>query len=221
MDERTTGLILRTLPLTETSLIVQWLTRDFGRISTVAKGARRPKSPFAGKLDLFYLADLSYQPSRRSDLHTLREVSVREFFPALRRDMGALLQACYFSQLLAQTTETGTPLPALFELFASVLGALPDFPPRALTVFAFEMKLLAEQGLNPAPSAAGLTPGSREILSLLPAADWNLISRIQPAPGQTLEMDEFLRRSLATHFGRIAKCRASALPLASSGPGRE
>ena len=31
-----------------------------GRISTVAKGARRPKSPFAGKLDLFYEADFSY-----------------------------------------------------------------------------------------------------------------------------------------------------------------
>ena len=38
---RTTGLVLRTRPLTETSLIVQWLTRDFGRVATVAKGARR------------------------------------------------------------------------------------------------------------------------------------------------------------------------------------
>ena len=45
MEQRTSGLVLRTRPLTETSLIVQWLTPDFGRLSTVAKGARRSKSP--------------------------------------------------------------------------------------------------------------------------------------------------------------------------------
>ena len=41
MIQNATGLILRTRPLTETSLIVHWLTPDFGRIATVAKGARR------------------------------------------------------------------------------------------------------------------------------------------------------------------------------------
>ena len=59
MIQNATGLILRTLPLTETSLIVRWLTPEFGRISTVARGARRPQSAFHGKLDLFYEADLN------------------------------------------------------------------------------------------------------------------------------------------------------------------
>ena len=40
MDERARGLVLRVYPLTETSLIVNWLTEEFGRLSTVAKGAR-------------------------------------------------------------------------------------------------------------------------------------------------------------------------------------
>ncbi|HXA44461.1 MAG TPA: recombination protein O N-terminal domain-containing protein, partial [Candidatus Angelobacter sp.] len=57
MIKNATGIILRTRPLTETSLIVHWLTPDLGRLATVAKGARRPKSPFAGRLDLFYVAD--------------------------------------------------------------------------------------------------------------------------------------------------------------------
>jgi DNA repair protein RecO (recombination protein O) len=77
MDERAQGLVLRVYPLTETSLIVHWLTRDQGRLATVAKGARRPKSPFRGKLDLFYMADFSFGRSRRSELHTLREVSLK------------------------------------------------------------------------------------------------------------------------------------------------
>ena len=78
MDERSIGVILRVRPLTETSLIVHWLTPDLGRVATVAKGARRPKSPFRGKLDLFYEADFSFQRSRRSELHNLREVVLRE-----------------------------------------------------------------------------------------------------------------------------------------------
>ena len=65
MVETATGLVLRTRPLTETSLIVQWLTPNLGRLATVAKGGRRPKSPFRGKVDLFYLADFSFARSRR------------------------------------------------------------------------------------------------------------------------------------------------------------
>ncbi|MEI2725374.1 MAG: DNA repair protein RecO [Verrucomicrobiota bacterium] len=86
MTEAATGLILRTRALTETSLIVNWLTPNLGRISTVAKGARRPKSTFAGKLDLFYAADFTFQRSRRSNLHTLREIKLRGTHPALRHE---------------------------------------------------------------------------------------------------------------------------------------
>ncbi|MCX6892658.1 MAG: recombination protein O N-terminal domain-containing protein, partial [Verrucomicrobia bacterium] len=57
MIETATGVVLRTRRLTETSLIIHWLTPGLGRLATVAKGALRPKSPFRGKLDLFYRAD--------------------------------------------------------------------------------------------------------------------------------------------------------------------
>ena len=94
MVERAQGLILRTRPLTDTSLIIHWLTPDFGRIATVAKGARRPQSPFRGKLDLFYLAEFSFSRSRRSELHALREVVLRETRSALREE--AALPASVF-----------------------------------------------------------------------------------------------------------------------------
>ena len=133
MDEKSSGLILRTRLLTETSLIVHWLTPDLGRIATVAKGARRPKSPFRGKLDLFHVADLSFARSRRSDLHTLREVAIRETYPALRQDLQLLRQAAYGAQLLEQTTETETPLPGMFQLMLGLLTFLttpqPGRPP--------------------------------------------------------------------------------------------
>src|SRR5471032_2570476 len=106
MIESTRGIILRTRPLTETSLIVHWLTPDFGRIATVAKGARRHKSPFLGKLDLFYLADFSFRRSRSSDLHNLREVKLHETHGAIREDILKLQQAAYAANFIAQATET-------------------------------------------------------------------------------------------------------------------
>jgi recombinational DNA repair protein (RecF pathway) len=124
MIEAAAGLVLRTRPLTETSLIVHWLTPAFGRLATVAKGARRANSPFRGKLDLFYLADFSFCRSRRSELHTLREASLRETHSALREDLGLLQQACYCAALVEQATEMETPLPGVFELMIGLLGQL-------------------------------------------------------------------------------------------------
>src|SRR6266403_1912558 len=106
MIETTTGLITRTRPLTETSLIVHWLTPDLGRVATVAKGARRPKSPFVGKLDLFYAADFSFTRSRTSELHNLREVKLQGTHGAIREDISKLQQAAYAAAYVAPATET-------------------------------------------------------------------------------------------------------------------
>jgi len=211
MVERTTGLILRTRPLTETSLIVHWLTTDFGRISTVAKGARRAKSSFLGKLDLFYLADLSFHPSRRSDLHTLGEVSVSARYDCLRRDLPQLEQAAYFVQLLEQTTEADTPLPGYFDLLRGALESLIQAPARVRTVFAFELKLLSLLGLAPDEGQSKVSLGSRALLSQLGEMDWPELGRIQLSAAQREEIDHFLHRYLIYHLGRIPKGRLPAL----------
>ena len=124
MTESATGIILRRLSLTETSLIVNWLTPNFGRIASVAKGARRPKSPFSGKLDLFYEADFSFNRSRRSELHNLREVRLRQTNGALRNDIIKLHQAAYGAAFIVQTTEVETPLPGVYDLFQKFLECL-------------------------------------------------------------------------------------------------
>src|SRR5436190_11790806 len=142
MVERASGLVLRLYPLTETSLIVRWLTPDLGRLSTVAKGARRPKSPFRGKLDLFYLADFSFTRSRQSELHNLREVSLRETHSPLREELGYLQQASYCSMLVEQATETETPLPAVFELMSGFLKFLPRQEPQPQTICSCALMLL-------------------------------------------------------------------------------
>ena len=216
MVERTQGLILRTRPLTETSLIVQWLTPDAGRIATVAKGARRPRSPFRGKLDLFYLADFSFARSRRSDLHTLREVVLRDTHSALREELGYLRQASYCAALIEQTTETETPLAAIFKLMTEFLNHLSARPPQATMTFTFEIKLLVELGLEPDLTKSKLTPGAKRIVSSLATQDWPAVLRLKLSEAQEAELRQFLHGFLIFHLGRIPKGRFGVPP--SGGP---
>ena len=211
MTERTEGLILRCRRFSETSLVVHWLTADLGRIATAAKGANRPKSPFRGKLDLFYLADFSFSRSRRSDLHTLREVSLRETHPAIRRDLGRLQQAAYCSKLVEQATEMETPLPTVFQLLRGLLETLGAAPAQPATVFAFELKLLGELGLTPDLSKSRLSTGVRKLAEVLCESAWGAVSNVRLSQTQTEELRRFLHGFLIFHLGRIPSGRHLAL----------
>ena len=210
MIERAHGLVLRTRPFTETSLIVSWLTPEFGRIRTVAKGARRPKSPFRGKLDLFYEADFSFARSRQSDLHTLREISLRQVHAEMRHELGYLRQAAYCAGLIEAATETETPLPAIFDLMHGFLEALPLNSPQPQTIFCFELKLLDELGLTPDLETSKLTAGTRQLAMALSKGDWQAASRLRLSEKQAVELSRFLEGFLVFHLGKIPEGRKSA-----------
>jgi DNA repair protein RecO (recombination protein O) len=211
MIESATGIVLRTRPLTETSLIVHWLTPQLGRLATVAKGARRTKSPFAGKLDLFYLADFSFSRSRRSDLHTLREIGLRETHGAIREDVLKLQQAGYAANFIEQATEAETPLPEIFELLRGFLDWLCRQPPTAQTVFALELKLLRELGLEPDFADSRLSPGAQKIVGALLASDWPGVARLKLSAAQGVELRQFLHGYLIFHLGKLPRGRAAAV----------
>jgi len=209
--ERATGLVLRTRLLTDTSLIVHWLTPGLGRVATVAKGARRPKSPFRGKLDLFYLGDFSFHRSRRSELHTLREVVLLETHPALREDLPRLRQAAYGARLIERLTETDTPLPEVYRLFKGLLDLLQTQPAQPLPLLAFELKLLAELGCPPNLTGSPLTAGAKQAIEYALAADWPSLARLKLSPAQAAELDHCVRGLLIANLGELPRGRAQAM----------
>ncbi len=209
--ESANGIVMRTRPLTETSLIVHWLTPHLGRVATVAKGARRAKSPFAGKLDLFYAADFSFQRSRSSDLHHLREVKLRELHGAIREDMAKLQQAAYAAAFIEQATETESPLPEVFGLVQGFLKLLCDEPPQPQNVFALELKLLRELGLEPDSAETRLTPGAKKIVQSFLAGGWNDGARLKLSAAQNAELRQWLHGFLIFHLGRLPRGRAAAV----------
>lgn len=208
--ENATGIILRTRPLSDTSLIVNWLTAELGRISTVGKGARRRESPFRGKLDLFYSADFSFARSRKSELHTLREVSVKDTRLTIRQDLKRLEMASYATTLIEQATEIETPLAEVYELVWNFLEAITKGEPRSQLVYAFELKLLNELGLGPELNETKLSAGAREIARNLLEQDFAFCGNLILSPGQANELRQYLHGFLIYHLGKTPKNRATA-----------
>ena len=139
--------IIGRMPFGNTSLIVRCLSRESGRLTFMAKGAARPKSPFSGVLDLFYLAECHYQPARTGEMHTLREIKLIEPHLGLRRSYANLLAAQYFASLIETVTEAGTPVPGEFDLFAKALTYLCETDVSWRAVERFEQRILALAGI--------------------------------------------------------------------------
>jgi DNA repair protein RecO (recombination protein O) len=150
----TSAILLRKRKYSDTSLIVSWCTESLGCIHTIAKGARRPKTPFAGKLDLFFEAEISIVPSRRSTLHTLTEVMLKNPFARIRRSYLRTQTAAYFVELIEICTERDHHEPELFQLLRRAFGYLDSCDPNRRAVLHFETELARIAGVHPA--AAGL-----------------------------------------------------------------
>ncbi len=173
--ESTTGILLRKRKLSDTSLIVSWCTDSLGCIQTVAKGARQAKSPFAGKLDLFFEAEIQIARSKRSTLHSLREVALKNPFPGIRRSYLRTQTASYFVELIELCTESDHDEPEMFMLLRRALAYLSEKEPapRALSHFETELARIAgvhdTRALRSNPGLAlanlfGKLPGSRGTL---------------------------------------------------------
>lgn len=180
--ESTRAILLRKRKLSDTSLIVSWCTSTLGCVQTVAKGARGAKSPFAGKLDLFYEAEINLARSRRSNLHTLREVVLTNPYPGIRTNLARMQAAAYFVELIEISTESDHDEPELFVLLQRAFGYLSENEPTLRAISHFETELARIAGVhdsralksNPAQALAtlfGRLPKSRApLLKILRAA---------------------------------------------------
>jgi DNA repair protein RecO (recombination protein O) len=146
--EKSSGIIIRLTRLTETSVIVHWCTQSEGVIKTVAKGARRPKSPFAGKLDLFFEADLTWVRSRKSELHALRELAVADYRENLRKRYADTVTASYFVNLLARVVEPDHPVPELYDLLQRALNYVGENGADRRGVYHYEKELARMLGVQ-------------------------------------------------------------------------
>lgn len=147
---RTSAIVLRTVDVFETSRVLTLFTRDAGKVSALAKGARRLKSPFQSSLDLLSVCDIVCLSKGSESLDLLTEAKLLERFDAFRHDLSALYSGLYVAELLHDLTDRHDPHPRLFDAAVVTLRRLRDPLIRPRRVLRFELALLRELGVMPA-----------------------------------------------------------------------
>lgn len=124
---KATAIPLAYYPYSSSSRIVHWLTRHHGKVSTLLKGALRPKSPFLGEYELFGTSELLYYARRPHALHTAKECALLYPRSTFRTDWRAMQSASYLSALFNHTTPDEAPHPDLFGFFEELLDLAEEY----------------------------------------------------------------------------------------------
>lgn len=148
-SEKAEGLILRVTDFSETSRIVVVFTREFGKISALAKGGRRLKGPFESALDLLSTCRIVFLRKSSGGLDLLTEAQLVERFRPAERELGCLYAGYYVAELLLSLSEEYDPHPDLFDEARTTLAALSTAALMPIAVLRFELIILREIGQLP------------------------------------------------------------------------
>lgn len=137
------GFVLHAYPYKETSLIVDVLSRDFGRVALVAKGAKRPHSQLRNVLQTFQPLNIGW--SGKGEIKTL--ITAEWVGGMLPLEKSTLLCGFYLNELLVKFLIKDEPFPQLFDHYISTLNELAHNEPAPIVLRKFELALLRASGL--------------------------------------------------------------------------
>lgn len=184
--------LLHTYPYSETSLILDVFARDYGRVSILARGARRPRSALRGVLIGFQPLELGWFGG--GEVKTLAKAEWQGGVPLLQGR--CLLLGYYLNELLLKLLPREDAHPVLFSAYAQALLALARGASDAPELRRFEKTLLKELGygltLDQEADAGAAVEAEREYLYLVergpvPASGQGFAnSGVPPISGKTL-----------------------------------
>ena len=143
---REVGIVLRTMRLGEADKIVTIVTQGRGKVRAVAKGVRKTKSRFGGRLEP--LQHVSLQLYEGRNLDTITQVETIDHFRAIREDLDRLTQATTMLEVVDALVQEGEENPRLHQMLLGALRTL-EAAPSPLVVPSFFWKLLAHEGFRP------------------------------------------------------------------------
>ena len=197
------ALVLRTYKLGEADRIVVFLTRDRGKKRGVAKGARRPRSRFAGALEPLTEARVAYFEKERRELVGLNYAEPMRSPLALT--MGdALGYVGYFAELLDEWAQEADADERLYRLGASMLEALGAGAPVEPLARYFEYWLLRLQGVYP-ESRGTLSEGALAFLAASRGAPPRQVGALPATRGVLRELEGVHRALITMHLEKALK----------------
>jgi DNA repair protein RecO (recombination protein O) len=197
---KTEAVVLRSMRYGEADRILHLYTPHRGRASAIAKGVRRARSRFGGRLEPYFRLQMVLYEGR-SDLMTVTSAQTIAGHPRLREHAAALDSAARACDAVSRLFATEEPHPGVFALLCNELSLLDARPDQATHAnqLAFRMKLLLAAGLAP-QLAACATCGEADHLSSFSGAAGGVVCNSCEGSGFALgeEAHEFMTGALGS-----------------------
>lgn len=148
--EKADAIVIRQADFSESSRVITLFSKEFGRISTLAKGAKRLKGPFDAALDLLSECRIVFLKKSSGALHLLTQAKLTTKFVPVSGSLNSLYGGYYLADLVCCLTEEEDPDSHLYDLLVNTLTALSDPEHDSPSVIIqFEIQLLRLVGLFP------------------------------------------------------------------------
>ena len=144
----TDGVVLRSVPHGEADLILTLFTRVLGKVSALARGARRSRKRFPGGLGLLVVSRYQLREGR-GEMWTVESAAQIESHAELAFDVACVAHASYGIELLRELTPAEHPEPEALDLLLELFAALGTHGAQSRTLRAFELGLLGALGIAP------------------------------------------------------------------------
>ena len=148
--QKSEGILLRRQDLRETSIILTFYTKGFGKIKGIVRGVRGPRAQSGlSAFEIFAHDGLVFYDRKKSEICTISQCDLIDFFGPIRGSLEKLAYAAYIAELLDSVTGLGDVNDEIFDLVLDSLRLMSgDASPKRVARI-FEIKLLHLMGLMP------------------------------------------------------------------------
>jgi DNA repair protein RecO (recombination protein O) len=146
---KTEAIVLRKRDFRETSLIVDFFSREFGRISGLLKGIRQEPAKFSSSLELFSLNEIIFYRKRNSGLHLVSQCDLKENFTNIRQNVLKTSLASVIVELVLAVMPQEDANGDVFNLITCCLSELANSNSPEKIVTIFKIKMLSLSGFKP------------------------------------------------------------------------
>ncbi|MDD4900145.1 MAG: DNA repair protein RecO [Candidatus Omnitrophica bacterium] len=146
---KTQAIVLSRYDVRETSVITNFYTREYGKVTGILKGFRSDPGKFATSLQLFSLNEIIFYRKRNTNVHLVSQADLRENFDPIRLDMIKMGMASFMMELLAAVMPPEDKNEEVFDLSLSCLNEMKTAYNAEKIATIFKIKMLALSGFKP------------------------------------------------------------------------
>ena len=149
MIVKTEAIVLKSFDFRETSKIVTFYTREFGKVKGILKGIRKDSKKFGSSVEKFSVNDLVFYQYRNSDIHLVSHCDMKEYYFPLRRDLRRMTAASYILELVDAIMPVEQKNEDIYNLICQYLKSLESIEDISKLVHIFQIKTLLYSGFRP------------------------------------------------------------------------